>query len=384
MPLNINYLKQTKQAILFNNLYINPNKPNLKLSPKNLKPGLVLNNTVLYSKQLLFYTTFSKGKNKNHPSKYNNFIKYAVHLHHNNKSLPDSIYDVLNTSKSENTQINNKTTPLLPTFHRNLKQFKPLFQKHLITQYNTKKTPLNKYLYKDYFLPTKLSNFTLLHTGIFISKNLNTYKNLINSKYKFLYKSRISQYSFLKPNQIKTLILKRKSSITYYKLIKDVKLTPLNILKIGNKTLNSLKTYGSCVYNTGTILNKYSHLDKERNNKNTLLSEVKIPRIRFKPGYQRMWRMSRLALKELVGVKFTYQKQLTKYLTRFFKKSKLPRSNEPELNFDKIVIYSKIVPDYNSFSLFLKNKFFFLNGKQLFTKDVVCVVNDFIQLIVSK
>jgi hypothetical protein len=207
---------------------------------------------------------------------------------------------------------------------------------------------------------------------------------LIKSKYKFLYKSRISQYSFLKPNQIKTSILKRKSSITYYKLINDVKFAPLNILKVKRKPLNFLRTYGSCLYNLGTILNKHSHLGKERNNKNALLSEVKIPRIRFKPGYQRMWRMSRLALKELVGLKFTYQKQLTKYLTRFFKKSKLPRSNESELNFDKIVIYSKIVPDYNSFSLFLKNNFFFLNGKQLSNKDVACVVNDFIQLIVSK
>jgi hypothetical protein len=112
--------------------------------------------------------------------------------------------------------------------------------------------------------------------------------------------------------------------------------------------------------------------------------EVRIPRVRFKPGYQRVWRESRLALKELLGLKFCYQKQLTKYLLRFYKSSHKNNFIHNELSFSKLLIYSRIVPDYNTFLLFFNNKITYLNGKNPITKDLNCVVKDFIQLVVSK
>jgi hypothetical protein len=113
------------------------------------------------------------------------------------------------------------------------------------------------------------------------------------------------------------------------------------------------------------------------------LNEVRISRVRFKPGYQRIWRESRQALKDLLGVKFFYQKQLTSYIVRFSRKKPKNFIGE-ELTLSKLLIYSRLIPDYSTFTLFFNKDLFFINGKSPIYKDVSCVVNDFIQLVISK
>jgi len=113
-------------------------------------------------------------------------------------------------------------------------------------------------------------------------------------------------------------------------------------------------------------------------------SEVHITRIRFKPGYQRLWRDARTALKESLHIKFQYQYRLTRYLTRFFRQVSNYTFNYSEMAIDKIVIYSRLLPDHNTFNIFQENKLIYINGRIVFNKNLLAVENDLIQLIVSK
>jgi hypothetical protein len=112
--------------------------------------------------------------------------------------------------------------------------------------------------------------------------------------------------------------------------------------------------------------------------------EVRLQRVKFKPGYQRLWRDARTALKDLMGVKFIYQKQLTKLLIRFYRKAANKSFSVDDLSFEKIVVYSQLVPDLNTFNLLYMSNMFFINGKIVKSNTIQCVPNDIIQLIISK
>jgi hypothetical protein len=224
---------------------------------------------------------------------------------------------------------------------------------------------------------------TLVNLGLFILKNLNLLNSINSIKYKYLYKLKKSLYSFTKPNQVKNTILRRKSSVVFYKLI---------FLNRGNnyrsklftnfKKTNLIKSY----FSENFKLNNYL-LFKPGHKNNTPSSptrEVRLGRVRFKPGYQRLWRDSRTALKDLLNLKFIYQKQLTRYLVRFYKKTNQSTLSPNELQLSKLSIYSRLVPDHNTFTLFYNSNLFFINGLSPTNKDIVCVLNDFIQLVVSK
>lgn len=100
-------------------------------------------------------------------------------------------------------------------------------------------------------------------------------------------------YSFTKPNQVKNIILRRKSTLFLYKLIFNNN----NFLKNNNTTSNyvcfkkttSIKALYQNYFQCRDVLNIISYKSvtykpKSINN----IREVKIPRIRFKPGYQRI------------------------------------------------------------------------------------------------
>ena len=229
---------------------------------------------------------------------------------------------------------------------------------------------------------------TLLNISSLIISNFSFFKNLFKKQYKYLFKLKKNYYSFNKPNQIKTLILKRRTAIILHKLVlnnhyKDVSkaLASNNYHKLTKTNFTRIR-FNNLIYQNNTEVSTYNHLRAPA--PDSTQYEVKIPRVRFKPGYQRLWREARLALKDLIGVKFTYQKQLTKHICRFLKTSTLRYKLREELSLDKLVIYSRLVPDYNTFTTLFNSNLFFLNGRKLFNTKINCVVNDFIQLIISK
>lgn len=236
------------------------------------------------------------------------------------------------------------------------------------------------------------THFTILNVGLFLYKNLSNYKNLLNKPNKYNYKFSKTLHTFPKPNQIKNTVLRRKSSITLFNFIYK----KLNNIQYSVKFINSID-YRSPEY-TLKLKNLFNNMLSTPSNLNNLPSqnknyklnntphqkEVRLARVKFKPGYQRLWRQARSALKDLIGLNFIYQKQLTKYLVKFYRKTSVSFFAQNELSFDKLIIYSRIAPEYNTFTLFYNSKLFFLNGRTPTSKTILCVLNDFIQLIVSK
>lgn len=244
----------------------------------------------------------------------------------------------------------------------------------------------------DYIQPkNSLKKFTINNSGLFLKK-LNVIP--FSKNYKFLFKLRKIYYTFIKPNQIKSTLLKRKTSIIFYKNLTSLnydsnfyKLKGLNnfslLLKLKlNKLLEAVKTnYTRCnspfpTKNKINTTNLNSSLIKSK--------EVRLSRIKFKPGYSRLWRDARLAVKDLIGLKFIYQKQLTKYILRFYKNYSKGTFIGQELKLNKISIYSRIVPDDSTFQLLFNSNFVYVNGKLPIKNTIICVKNDFIQFIISK
>lgn len=111
--------------------------------------------------------------------------------------------------------------------------------------------------------------------------------------------------------------------------------------------------------------------------------ELRIPRVRFKPGYQRLWRNFRLAFAESINFKYIYQQQLTRHLMRFYRKLNQTYFSFKEMNIKNIIIYSKLLPDSTTFDTFFNNELIFLNGRALKNKLLHVYSNDFIQLEIS-
>ena len=221
---------------------------------------------------------------------------------------------------------------------------------------------------------------------------------------KFLFKKKI--FSFLKINEVRQALMDRKKQIFTYKLVFNQKVlvkknTTFSPLKL-KQLYKSLSITG--LQNHNSLFSTQSSSTNRANNLNYQLSdvvntdtfdlrgtdqlfkrlEVKIPRVRFKPGYQRLWRQSRVALKEALRVKFTYQRKLSQYVTRFFRRSNFYAFSASEMSIDKVVIYSRLLPDLATLAIFLHHRLVYLNGRHIQSKSLIIYENDLIQLVVSK
>jgi hypothetical protein len=275
---------------------------------------------------------------------------------------------------------------------------KSFFNKSTLYLITNNFTEYTDHYYKTFSMkPRSYNKFTLTYIGLFVTNNLyRYYDQYAKIAYGFLYKIKKHLYSFMKPNQVKNQVLKRKATITLYRLVlnnsvSSVQAIPFftNTLFSKTKLISLLQNFSSqnnnqTQYHQRTLINLTHTIPLTPHPTTNNISEVRIPRVKFKPGYKRLWRDSRVALKELIGLKFLYQHQLSKYITRFFKKTSAKSYLHYELVLDKLVLYSRIVPDYHTFKMFYNANLFFVNGKIPLKVNINCVVNDFIQLVVSK
>jgi len=96
-----------------------------------------------------------------------------------------------------------------------------------------------------------------------------------------------------------------------------------------------------------------------------------------------MWRRARTALKESLSLKFTYQQQLTKYLVRFYKGSNQYSFSRAEMSLNRLIMYSRLLPDNPTVSVFLAKKMIYVNGCLSYDSSMLLVPNDLIQITVS-
>ena len=223
--------------------------------------------------------------------------------------------------------------------------------------------------------------------------------------YKFMFKKKL--YSFLYPNQVRNALLSRKKKITFYKLVYKTKLIarsrpfywPRNLKKHFNlnshtQTLNKVDSIFGPTSSPRKLLGNFKNQLHDITNENHFslrggdnsfkTSEVRIPRIRFKPGYQRLWRQARTALQESLRLRFIYQKKLSRYIVRFFKQTNSYTFSRSEMSLEKTLMYSRLLPDIPTVNVFLQQNLVYLNGLPATNNKASVFQNDLLQLIVSK
>ena len=230
--------------------------------------------------------------------------------------------------------------------------------------------------------------------------------------FKFIFKKKL--FSFLYPNEVRNALLHKKKQFVFYKLIfnKNKKLNRSSfystnklkkVFKYHNIKLSLNKQYDFFTKNSllsseqRANLSKFSYFTNEVSevedndsfnfrgmNNNFKLSEVKISRIQFKPGYQRLWRRARTALKESLQVKFIYQQKLSRYIVRFFRQTNYYTFSRSEMELQKTIIYSRLLPDVPTVTVFLNQSLVYLNGKSITNPKTIVLQNDVIQFIISQ
>lgn len=266
------------------------------------------------------------------------------------------------------------------------------------------KLPLRSIITRKYkFLPLKtwnLKTFVLFYLGLFLPLGLN-FKKFIKLPRTFTIRKKL--YSFLKINELKYSLFSHKRKLTVIKFLKKINkhslpknffLRSCNLFSFFSyksrsllplKLLNSNNYHGSYSGDRSSIYsnNRFYKVSPITRYKRTSPAYFKLSRIRFKPGYQRLWRNFRLALAESINLKYTYQQQLTKYLTKFYRKCSSNSFHLSENTLDKIILLSKIIPDYGVLNLFLTNNYIFINHVSVSDPLIFIYKNDFLQVEIS-
>ncbi len=248
-----------------------------------------------------------------------------------------------------------------------------------------------------------LKSFILRNSGLNILSKQN-WQNIFPAKLKSQFKKKL--FSFVYPGQAKkNILLRRKKQVLTRLLTKSTNLIT-SIDRFSYQLFHQLFTTEQFLHKNNSLLSNFSKaninspLTNSSNLNNVYYSfdfqtkgidlgdlhvnaEVRIPRVRFKPGYQRIWRQVRSALKVALNVKFQYQQQLTKYLTKFYHLSNQYLLSYSESTLDKIIIYSQLLPDISTTELFSTQGFIYLNGTVTLTTNTILIKNDFVQLVVS-
>lgn len=256
-----------------------------------------------------------------------------------------------------------------------------------------------------------LKNYSYLYTRHFSNFILNNLGVVFPFKFSYklptsvnLYILRKKMYSFLKVNERKMHIFLIKKKLLINKFFTKLKSYGLRRRKIffSNRIFfsffkNSLEQTkykfetlrNSNSFSTIDALFKKSNLFRYEGTSgivsNPLIKKkrIKISRIKFKPGYQRIWRHYRLALAESIDFRYIYQKQLTHFLVKFYRKVSMNHFTFNENRIDKITIYSRLVPDHFTFNLFFNHQLIYFNTKPLTSNQLYVYKNDFIQLEIT-
>ena len=318
-----------------------------------------------------------------------------------NKKLVNTKFTNFNSIKN---LVTNFTTIKQFNKFQKVTNFKYLFNKVSNGLVIVKKSPLNKMSIHS----LRYNSFILKNVGLFI-----TYQNRLLYKHKNIFKSQLKKklLSFLYPEQEKRNLFMRKKKSTLTSLVRNSsKYSQIsnffsfkNILNVYKQKsallqLNSLDSNQGFSFNnlfTNSTKSNYSssfvevlykdhHKTKGIDNRYLhTIRDVKLGRIRFKPGYQRLWRQARSALQVTLGLNFQYQKRLTKYVTRYFNQLNRYLFSSSESSLDRIVLYSHLVPESKTLTLFFDSGFIFINGQIVLDIKRLISPNDIIQLIVS-
>jgi len=222
-----------------------------------------------------------------------------------------------------------------------------------------------------------LKPYAFIYTN---TPNLNNPRSLVHNTFP-LFKYRRYVHSFLYQNEVKRYILKRHRMSR-----------PHFGTELTTDFFDNIRTFKDYVYRYRRVHltnlavaspQQYFHTPDDRSVYTPMHDTLKIKRVRFKPGYYRLWRNARTALKESLNLSFRYQHRLTSYLPRFYKLSKFQTLHAIETKHSSILIYTNLIPDYEFSKYFIDNNLVYVNGIIANQYNEVIVLHDFIQLVVS-
>lgn len=109
----------------------------------------------------------------------------------------------------------------------------------------------------------------------------------------------------------------------------------------------------------------------------------RIRRIRFKPGYGRIWRTARKSIKEILNLSVRYQYRLTPKLQKLYYRSRQASQTYSSLTLGFALLSGRFAFDRKTVYDLLASSNVFLNGTMCQNLTVQLFVNDFIQLLVN-
>ena len=216
--------------------------------------------------------------------------------------------------------------------------------------------------------------------------DLGMTKSRINShRYSFFYKNDLKRIYIRKPGLLKlissfqnNLTLSDSENPFQYRFLKTAlehKNQPAHF-----KTMSVANQF---FYNSIDHYRPLSFYQGIWNDTESSGSEFVIKRIRFKPGYQRIWRNARSALNYTLGFNCRYQVGLTKRLVRLKKIRRKDSMKLQELRLSNVLMSSQFTFDTHSTKQLILSGVVFVNGNNVRNANFNTFVGDFIQLVVN-
>ena len=114
-----------------------------------------------------------------------------------------------------------------------------------------------------------------------------------------------------------------------------------------------------------------------------LSTSLRIKRIRFKPGYSRIWRRARASLNYLLNTHFRYQHRFTRFLHQFRRSYHQQSSQFLAVTLGRFLVDVRFVFDYRVSLEILQMDIVYVNGCLATNHLIPLVAGDIVQMIVS-
>lgn len=353
--------------------------------------------TTSYSLGLLNYYRTSKAR----------YLRWFIRKNNKrNKSLL-LVKSLISSLKKTKTNFSKPLTPVrtpvrfkknirksVTFFKKNFLMYDPIFIKNTVNK-STPQILINPF--KQFFKPHSIRSktsiwskyktpFILSNIGFLFIQPINTSINdLVKSKlnrfrYTFFYQNEIKRFFLRKPGNLKLnssfLTSSRTASLSHF--------SPYKFFNIDLSNKHGLTSNYSNLLTKQTPFFKYNYSRKYLYASYKFVkTQVNMKRIKFKPGYSRIWRKAREAINKSLNFNSKYQYSLTRYLNQLSHSSKKMQLYLSELTLQKLLLNSKLIHDLNTSKLLINNGLVFVNGQQTFNTNLYLFQNDFIQIIVS-
>ena len=156
-----------------------------------------------------------------------------------------------------------------------------------------------------------------------------------------------------------------------------------NILSMGSRqdNLNTLQKKNSMQFSHFFFWKKF--LRKLNISTNYRSPAPHIRRIRFKPGYGRIWRIARKSIRELLDIPVRYQYRLTPKIQQKYFNMREGALAMKSLTIEFALMATHLLTDNWTSKLFFNSGNIFLNGINCTNRATRLFLNDFIQLLVN-